>query len=157
MEMVHILAAANGMLEVSDYHISNLKLQKLLYYVYGVNLVINPDEELSEGPQAWAYGPVFPTVYRKFKQYGDETITMPAMISPYGANGSIEVSNISKLWEIIEAVYQRFGALPEFELVRRTHQPGAPWDQYYQPGKQKVTIRKPTIKKYFKERVVGEN
>ncbi len=67
--MTNIVAVANKTLEISDFSLTNLKLQKILYYVYGTNLVINT-EQISECPQAWDYWPVFPTVYNQFRRYG---------------------------------------------------------------------------------------
>ena len=48
--------------EDGDY-ISNLKLQKLLYYSQGCFLALR-DEPLFDSPiEAWTYGPVVPEVY----------------------------------------------------------------------------------------------
>ena len=43
--------------EVGDI-ISNLKLQKLLYYVQGFHLAIENEPLFMEDIQAWQYGPV---------------------------------------------------------------------------------------------------
>ena len=53
--MTDILPIASYVIAKSDCSITNLKLNKLLYYIYGVNLVINAKDEISEGPEAWTY------------------------------------------------------------------------------------------------------
>ena len=59
--------------EDGDY-ISNLKLQKLLYYSQGCFLALR-DEPLFDSPiEAWTYGPVVPEVYHLYKSYGSSAI-----------------------------------------------------------------------------------
>ena len=155
--MTHILAAANKMLEVSGFNIGNLKLQKLLYYAYGANLILNPEDELIEGPEAWHFGPVFPSVYHAFKRYGSRIIGDPAEVPWTGLHSlSTYVSIGSKLNEIIEEVFDVYGQMKESYLVRLTHQQGSPWAQAY-TQKQKVRMSKQAIKEHFEKYVVSQN
>ena len=50
--MTDIFSIANYLINESNHLVTNLKLNKLLYYVYGVNLVFNDGERISESPQA---------------------------------------------------------------------------------------------------------
>lgn len=59
---------------IADAHdsgsfISNLKLQKLLYYVQGWHLAIFDEPLFAERFEAWVHGPVIPELYRKYKDY----------------------------------------------------------------------------------------
>ena len=54
--------------------ITNLKLQKLLYYAQGVNLALNDVCLFPDPIEAWTHGPVVPNVYRAYKQHGGEAI-----------------------------------------------------------------------------------
>ncbi|WP_208932366.1 Panacea domain-containing protein [[Haemophilus] ducreyi] len=45
--------------------ISNLKIQKLVYYAQGFSLAINNKPLFSEKIQAWTHGPVTPELYNK--------------------------------------------------------------------------------------------
>ena len=146
--MTHILAAANRMLEVSGFNIGNLKLQKLLYYVYGANLILNPEDELIEGPQAWHYGPVFPSVYHAFKRYGASDIKSPA-----NPRNFVSVFINPALNRIILDVFDIYGGKPEFHLVQLTHQKGSPWADVYEPRQDKE-IDKNSIKDYFEKYVI---
>ena len=59
---------------IADSHdagsfISNLKLQKLLYYVQAWHLAIFNELLFPERFEAWVHGPVIPELYRKYKDY----------------------------------------------------------------------------------------
>ena len=49
------------------YSISNLKLQKILYFVQAEFLVNTGKPCFSEEIEAWDFGPVVPEVYHEFK------------------------------------------------------------------------------------------
>ncbi|PEC62931.1 Panacea domain-containing protein [Bacillus toyonensis] len=50
-------------------NITNLKLQKLLYYAQGFYLAIKEKALFEEDIEAWVHGPVVPEVYSEFKEY----------------------------------------------------------------------------------------
>ncbi len=52
-----------------DY-VSNLKVQKLLYYVQAWHLALYDEPLFDDHFEAWVHGPVQPSVYARFKQYG---------------------------------------------------------------------------------------
>lgn len=47
--------------------ITNLKLQKLVYYAQAWNLVINQKELFPDKFEAWVHGPVLPNLYKKYR------------------------------------------------------------------------------------------
>jgi uncharacterized phage-associated protein len=49
--------------------ISNLKLQKLLYYAQGWHLGIKGTPLFSEEIQAWVHGPVVPEVFQRYRDF----------------------------------------------------------------------------------------
>lgn len=59
--------------EIGDT-ISNLKLQKLLYYAQGFHLAAFGEPLFPEKIYAWQYGPVVREVYREFKGNGSGSI-----------------------------------------------------------------------------------
>jgi uncharacterized phage-associated protein len=65
--------------------LTNLKLQKLLYYSQAWHLVRNNQALFEEDFQAWVHGPVLPSQYQRFKRYEwrpiDEEIVMPNLPS----------------------------------------------------------------------------
>lgn len=55
---------------VKDYGISNLKLQKILYFVQAYFLIETGSPCFKEKIEAWDFGPVVPVAYCEYKQYG---------------------------------------------------------------------------------------
>jgi uncharacterized phage-associated protein len=47
--------------------LTNLKLQKLLYYVQAWKLAFDHEPLFAEDVEAWVHGPVVPRVFRRFK------------------------------------------------------------------------------------------
>ena len=63
-------AIANLMLDVADENgqqLSNLALQKLLYFAHATFLIETGSPLLGGFFEAWKYGPVHPGFYRSFK------------------------------------------------------------------------------------------
>ena len=59
---------------------SNLKLQKLVYYAQGYHLALFNKEFFSDEIEAWEHGPVVPQLYHCYKQYGSGAIAIPENI-----------------------------------------------------------------------------
>lgn len=55
---------------LKDYGISNLKLQKILYFVQAYFLIQTSHPCFKEKIEAWDFGPVVPKAYCEYKQYG---------------------------------------------------------------------------------------
>jgi uncharacterized phage-associated protein len=68
-----VLAVAKFIIQESD-RISNLKLQKLLYYVQGWHLGLKGVPLFDEDIQAWVHGPVVPIVFQIYRCYGWQPI-----------------------------------------------------------------------------------
>lgn len=64
------------------YTVSNLKLQKLLYFVQAEFLVTTGKPCFREKIVAWDFGPVIPEVYRKFCIFGSAHIPVSAVANP---------------------------------------------------------------------------
>ena len=63
--------------QAEEDELSNLKLQKLLYYAQGHYLARNHTPLFSEPIQAWSHGPVVPVVYHEYKSAGSSSIMLP--------------------------------------------------------------------------------
>src|ERR1700743_3270603 len=55
--------------------ITQMKLQKIVYFAQGVYLNLFNKPLVREAFQAWKFGPVVPDIYRIFKFYGSKPIT----------------------------------------------------------------------------------
>lgn len=54
--------------------VSNLKLQKILYFVQAEFLVTKNQPCFAETIEAWDFGPVVPEVYYEYRMYGSANI-----------------------------------------------------------------------------------
>ena len=148
--MVNINSVVNYLLEKSGFSLTNLKIQKLLYYVYGVCLAAtDKGRPFDEQPEAWQYGPVFPSVYHDLKIYGSQHVRHKIL-------GAVDLAN-QVVKNIVDAVYEFFGDLSEAVLIRSTHKPAAPWASVYKRGTRRATIPDETIKQYFQEHVIKKD
>ena len=127
-----------GLIEVD-----NLKLQKLLYYCQGIHLARIDEPIFNDRIEAWTYGPVVPTVYRKYKKYGFETINE-------SITKKIEFKN--KELETIDMVLAYYGSFSGLELVARTHSE-SPWINAFKKS-QNNEITKEAMKEYFKSNII---
>ena len=55
--------------------ITNLKIQKLLYFAWGWYFTLYGKLLFEDRPEPWNYGPVFNSMYQRFKSKGNKPIT----------------------------------------------------------------------------------
>ena len=125
------LQVANSILQRSldeDRLITHLKLQKLLYILHGWHLSIQGTPAFQESIEAWAYGPVVASVYRRFKHCGDQKIEEKDI-----GGKALQVSRKKDpgLHTILDMVWKNYKDRTSFELVDLTHARGTPWDIVY--------------------------
>jgi len=98
------------------------KIQKLLYICYGLYFAAKREPLLSERPQAWEFGPVFPRVHKKQKKNGNNLD---------GIESSISFDDMKQYDDILLPVLRHFGRWSASGLVEWTHQRGNAWDKKY--------------------------
>jgi uncharacterized phage-associated protein len=98
--------------------ITHLKVQKLVYYAQAWSLTFLEKPLFSEDMQAWAHGPVAPSVYRAFAGEGWNALDAPDRI----LDGCFDEDQVALLAEVAD-VYGRFSAR---HLENMTHAE-APW------------------------------
>lgn len=121
--------------------LSNLKLQKLLYYAQGHYMATHDGKPLfSDEIQAWAHGPVVPAVYHDYKQYGS---------GPIAFDGEFDFDSIDEdagSW--LGAVWDSFGSRTAWKLREMTHQE-SPWVSSFDPYGRGATITRESMMQYF--------
>lgn len=127
-----------------SFRISNLKLQKLLYFVQSHFLVQKKIRCFDDVIEAWDLGPVVPVAYREYKQFGAGNI--PSIFVSYDIVNDTIDDNDCKLIEEVVDVFSTFTAT---ELVELTHKQD-PWIDSYERGKNKV-ISLESLERYFNE------
>ena len=122
--MVSVKTLAQYLLSLSDPligdGISNLKLQKLLYYCQGVHLAAKNKRLFREPIEAWVHGSVVPLVYHEYKEYESDHIPIPK-----GVNFKTITAN-AELRELIDEVYSAYGQFSAWRLRDMTHSE-PPW------------------------------
>ncbi len=102
--------------------ITNLKMQKILYFVYVCCLVRKSRRCFEERFQAWPNGPVLPSVYSKLRSYGASPISEDfSAISDEEDLKKIKNGLGSGFVTLIDEVYDELGGKSAFELVGLTH------------------------------------
>ena len=118
--------------------ITNLRLQKLLYFVQAKILVETGMPCFEDEMEAWAFGPVVPIVYNEYKGYGNLPIIEKQDVSE-------KIADTIKLF--IEDILNYFSNTPTFELVQITHGQ-TPWIEAKKNGlHSKISIE--SIKDFF--------
>ena len=91
---------------------SNLKLQKMLYYEQGFHLAAFDTPLFDENIEAWMFGPVVPEVYEKYAKYDAKGIEPPTQID-------IKLNEEeTTLFNNVFDVYNQYSAV---KLVEMTH------------------------------------
>lgn len=143
-------------LEDSGRHISNLKLQKILYYIQAAFLSETGLPCYEDDIVRWRHGPVVKSVYDEFRCYTDENIPKQSEI-PHLAieDGQLVMKNIPFTYDAyaeadrkwIERVVEGLAGFNPWYLVDRTHEED-PWQSL---DKYNLIISKTSIKEYFQQ------
>jgi len=96
--------------------LTNLKLQKLVYYAQAWHLALKGKPLFDDEIQAWVHGPVVPSLYGRFKKHRWEAIAEQPVLP------ELPKAVHHHLVEVF-SVYGRFSA---WDLERMTHQE-TPW------------------------------
>jgi uncharacterized phage-associated protein len=121
--------------------VSNLKMQKLLYYIQGEFLVIKNRQAFFESIYAWKHGPVVPEVYYVYNTYVANVIRK----KPDNFNEKqFENNDI----EIFDKVINYNLDNSAWDLVDKTHRE-TPWIKNYSDAVNNI-IPVEDMKDYFK-------
>lgn len=93
--------------------LSNLKLQKLIYYAQGLHLAVYGKPLFDEEIKAWQYGPVVPSLYHNYKVFGASGIP---------ADDAFDPSSIDeKTREFLDEIYKFLGQFSALRLMDLAH------------------------------------
>ncbi len=131
---------ANVFLKLSEPEtgdlLTNLKVQKLVYYAQGFHLAIYDEPLFQENILHWEHGPVVREVYDVYKALGDRAIPIPEDFSP-----TMFTSKEINLLTEVNSVYGQFSA---WKLRDMTHTE-KPW---LETSKDEI-ISHDLLKEYF--------
>lgn len=127
-------AFANLILEWADglgVPVTPLKLQKLLYFIHADYMCRHGAPLIREEFEAWAYGPVCPSVYAQFKEFSRSPITKRAVtFDPRTRSSSVIIANISEPFShVVKPIFDIYIGVDAGILSSMSHRRGGPWDQ----------------------------
>lgn len=138
---------ANFFVELScakeEGYITNLKVNKLLYFAQAWSYVRNGCPLFDEDIEAWQYGPVVPSVYNAFRGYGRDNISETC--------GKLSFDNFSEAeLQLLIDIQREYGKYEASTLVDMTHEKGSPWQKVYD-GSHRV-ISPDSMRAYFSQK-----
>lgn len=117
MQIYSAIDVANAFVALTDPEkgdtTSNLKVQKLLYYVQGVHLALYNKPLFKEDIVSWQYGPVVPEVYGYFKVFGSGAL-------PYPEDFDFTLFGAAAM-EVLTEVHSVYGQFSAIKLMNMTH------------------------------------
>nr|VFK25745.1 MAG: Uncharacterized phage-associated protein [Candidatus Kentron sp. MB]VFK29735.1 MAG: Uncharacterized phage-associated protein [Candidatus Kentron sp. MB]VFK74889.1 MAG: Uncharacterized phage-associated protein [Candidatus Kentron sp. MB] len=141
--MIKAKDVANYFLAMADEDsdLSNMKIQKLIYYAQAFHLAIFDKPLFDEDIKAWMHGPVIPLLYQEYKKYG----SAPIVYEGENPSDPFSEQQIDLLNEVNE-VFEQFSA---GRLRNMTHE-DAPWIEM---EKTAGVIEKERMMEFYKTRL----
>jgi uncharacterized phage-associated protein len=96
-----------------EAEITNMKVQKLLYYSQCLHLALYDEPLFDEEIQAWRYGPVCPPAYRFYSEFEAKQLPIP------GKESLSQIPDEKK--KVLEEVWEYFGGYHAYRLSDMTH------------------------------------
>jgi uncharacterized phage-associated protein len=96
--------------------ISNLKLQKLVYYAQAWHIALHDNPLFEEDFEAWVHGPVIPSLYQKYESFRWQPIS--EAVAP-------ELPD--DISQFLDEVAEEYFACDTYELEQMTHAED-PWN-----------------------------
>jgi uncharacterized phage-associated protein len=134
-------AIANEFLELAKgegKQLTQMQLQKLVYFAYGWYMAITGKRLIDERIEAWEWGPVIPSIYREFNRFGSAPITEPAQevmfregklgFFPAGMRSDAPQADALAL-QVIKRVWEIYGKYSGSQLSNMTHVADSPWSK----------------------------
>jgi uncharacterized phage-associated protein len=124
----------------NDADLTNMKLQKLLYYAQGRYLAETEKPLFDDEIEAWSHGPVVPSVYHAFKDNG------PGDIPPAA---DFEFSSIDRdTTKFLQKIWNTYGGIATWKLRNMTHNED-PWAKRFADAEKNVVIPKDALRDWF--------
>lgn len=92
-------------------YVTNMKLQKLLYFAQGLSLAIFDKTLFEDVIEAWQHGPVVHSVYTKYSRFAKNSIPD---VDPIDFDSEISA--------LLEFVYEKYGKYTASELRNISHE-----------------------------------
>ena len=142
--MITVKQAAKEFCELSNWTLTNLKLQKMLYIAHRVHLGRYEQPLINEEFEAWDYGPVLPSLYHDAKMFGNKPIKNIFF--------NVENANEGQELSLLKETYENLKTKSAASLVEQTHDTISAWSEFYTPGRRGIIIPDCSIQNEYHER-----
>lgn len=142
--MYDVRDVANFTLDFADRRnlkLTNLALQKLLYFVHGWFYSMYDEPLIKNKFEAWKYGPVQRVIYDQFKMLKDAPIrgVRATYIDPVTGESVYRDHRIkSEHADVIRGVLERYEKYTAGQLVQESHVEDGPWEYVWQQAEDVV-------------------
>ena len=145
---------ANAFIQIATEHgeyLTNMQVQKLVYFSHGWYLALTDTPLVEETIQAWNFGPVITPLYNALKKYGNGFVTKPLMRIDTESRQKLEyeVPSEQSVLELLQKVWELYGHLTGGQLSSLTHLKDSPWSKTFRVNQFGV-IPNELIRDYFK-------
>lgn len=126
-------AIANSFLRIAEQSgkkLTNMQLQKLVYFAHGWHLALTGKPLLSDAVRAWDFGPVIPPLYNSLKIFGNGIVTEPITRRDpeTGEVSVVEEKESEYVQRLLQRVWEVYSHMDGLQMSYLSHQPGTPWD-----------------------------
>ncbi len=125
-----------------EAQMTNMKVQKLLYYSQSLYLALNNEPLFDEEIQAWRYGPVCPPAYRFYSEFEAQQLPVP------GKDFWQQIPDAIK--KLLEEVWENFGGYHAYLLSDMTHVE-FPWNKARKGLPSQASSKEPILLEDMKE------
>lgn len=125
-ELAHVANTILMRAKKENVGITPMKLQKLIYFLYGEYLCEEKSPLFAERFEVWKYGPVLSDVYQAFRSYGANFIRK-YMPDANGRYQVIDTESDNGFRACFERVWETYGSMTGIELSKITHRNGGAW------------------------------
>lgn len=143
------LTVANFFIEAAEREgrrLTPMQIIKLVYIAHGFSLALLRRPLLNESVEAWRYGPVVPSLYRRLKKFGSKEVDEVLPPAFFGLRAEQLDPADEKL---LSAVFGKYGNLNGIQLSHLTHRKGTPWYESFSPDEMGTPIDDAVIKTHY--------
>ncbi|MGR3724513.1 Panacea domain-containing protein [Abyssibius alkaniclasticus] len=137
---------AGTLCDRSDWQLSNLSIQKLVYLAHMIHLGEGHGPLVSEKFEAWDYGPVIPSLYHELKMFGSDHVARYASLGSMEPNGKLQE-------DIIDYIVDLGKTKKPGQLVALTHWRLGAWAKNYEKHIKGLVIPNSDIEQEYKARM----
>lgn len=125
--------------KIEKIPITPMKLQKIMYYICRDYIITTDQMPISEFFEVWQYGPVLPSVYGEFRQFGANPITEYSK-DAVGRSQKVSEDDNPILSRTIDIIWAKHKRKTGIELSKMTHEPSSGWYKAFMEGREIISV-----------------